>query len=284
MIGTLTLVSREPRRRFRARDLPFLGDLAGRASLALENVWAFEQERNVAQTLQHSMLAGSPPEDARFCVATYYRPAVENLEVGGDWYDAFPIADGILGIVVGDVVGRGVLAASAMGQLRSAIRALAGTGLGPAGLLRHLDRFVDHVDAASMATVVYAEISLDSGRMRYASAGHLPALLVEAGRDPSFLWGGRSAPLGTFAGLPPRTEAEVTLSPGSRLLLYTDGLVERRDRSIFAGIERLAEEVTPRRDAPLPDLVEGLTSALLADADRPDDVCVLALGYEGPVG
>jgi serine/threonine-protein kinase RsbW len=281
-MGALTLVARDPARRLRERDLPFLTDLAYRAALALENVWVFERERDVAQTLQHAMLAGTPPEDPRFRVATHYRPAVENLEVGGDWYDTFLVGDGLVGIVVGDVVGRGIVAASAMGQLRSAIRALAGTGLGPAALLGHLDRYVDRVDAASMATVVYAEIDLGTGRMRYACAGHPPPLLVDGAGDPAFLWGGRSAPLGTFAGMPPRTEDEITLAPGSRLLLYTDGLVERRTHSILTGLERLAAEMGRRRGGPLPTLVTDLSRALLADEDRRDDVCLLALSYEGP--
>jgi serine/threonine-protein kinase RsbW len=281
-MGALTLVARDPARRLRERDLPFLTDLAYRAALALENVWVFERERDVAQTLQQAMLAGTPPEDPRFRVATHYRPAVENLEVGGDWYDTFLVGDGLVGIVVGDVVGRGIVAASAMGQLRSAIRARAGTGLGPAALLGHLDRYVDRVDAASMATVVYAEIDLGTGRMRYACAGHPPPLLVDGAGDPAFLWGGRSAPLGTFAGMPPRTEDEITLAPGSRLLLYTDGLVERRTHSILTGLERLAAEMGRRRGGPLPTLVTDLSRALLADEDRRDDVCLLALSYEGP--
>jgi hypothetical protein len=135
VLGALTLSSFEPERRFGPEDVAFLSGLADRAALALENARLYEQERTVAHTLQQSLLAGEPPPDARFRVATKYRPAVETLEVGGDWYDTFPVAEGTIGIVVGDVVGRGIQAASAMGQLRSAIRALAGALLGPARLI-----------------------------------------------------------------------------------------------------------------------------------------------------
>jgi serine/threonine-protein kinase RsbW len=275
-------MSTDSARRFRPADLPFLTDLAYRAALALENVWVFEQERDVAQTLQHALLAGSPPADPRIQVTTHYRPAVANLEVGGDWHDTFWVSPDVLGIVVGDVVGRGLIAASAMGQLRSAIRALAVTGAGPAAVLRHLDRYVESVPEARLATVVYAEVALDSGTMRYAAAGHLPPMVVAEGAAPVSLWGGRSAPVGILPGVPARTEAEVTLPPGARLLLYTDGLVERRGRSILAGIERLAEEMDARRDEPPVAMVDGVTGAMLADEDRRDDVCLLSLTYRGP--
>jgi serine/threonine-protein kinase RsbW len=279
VIGALTLASTRP---FRAGDLPFLTDIADRAALALENVSLYEDVRAVAHTLQLSMLAGTPPDDPRFEVATVYRPAVANLEVGGDWYDTFAVRDGVVGVVVGDVVGRGLVAAAAMGQLRSAIRALAGTGLGPAALLRHLDRYVESVAAASLATVVYGELTLATGRLRYSSAGHLPAVIQSRGGTPELLWGGRGTPLGVFAGTPERTEADVTLDPGTRLLLYTDGLVERRGRSIGTGLDLLTAALGARRDDPPAALVEGLTAAMLADEDRRDDVCLLCLDYTGP--
>jgi serine/threonine-protein kinase RsbW len=281
VIGALTLTSR---RHFRSRDLPFLIDLADRAALALENVALYEEVRGVAHTLQLSMLAGTPPADPRFEVATVYRPAVANLEVGGDWFDTFAVRDGVMGVVVGDVVGRGIVAATAMGQLRSAIRALAGTGLGPAALLQQLDRYVENVEAATMATVVYGELTLATGRLRYASAGHMPPLAMPRDGVPELLWGGRGTPLGVFAfpGAPERTEAVLTLSPGTRLVLYTDGLVERRGRSILTGLDRLAAELGARGDQPPAALVEGLTGAMLADEDRRDDVCVLCLEYTGP--
>jgi serine/threonine-protein kinase RsbW len=215
-------------------------------------------------------------------VAAHYQPGVQTLEVGGDWYDTFLIADDRIGMVVGDVVGRGIVAATAMGQLRSAIRALAGADLGPARLIEQLDPFVRQIPAARNATVAYAELALDSGHLSYACAGHLPPLLVEAEREPRFLWEGRSAPLGAYLDVTARSEAEVTLPPQARLLLYTDGLVERRTRSIDRGLECLVEEFGRRRSVPLPTLVSELPEALLDPDHNDDDVCLLAVSFVGP--
>jgi serine/threonine-protein kinase RsbW len=259
-----------------------LSGLADRAALALENARLYEQERTVAHTLQQSLLPGDPPPDPRFHVATKYRPAVETLEVGGDWYDTFPVTDGTIGIVVGDVVGRGIQAASAMGQVRSAIRALAGARLGPARLIERLDAFVEQVETARWATLAYAEIELDTGRTRFACAGHPPPMLAQPTDPPQLLWEGRSTPLGTLPGLPARSEAALTLQPGARLLLYTDGLFERRHRSLDEGLDRLVEEFDRRRDAPLSTLIDGLTEAMLADEEGHDDVCLLCLSFGAP--
>jgi serine/threonine-protein kinase RsbW len=273
-LGALVLVREHPRR-FRSAELPFLSDLADRAALALENGRLYEQQREVARVLQRSLLAGTPPRDARFEVAAEYRPAVETLEVGGDWHDCFAIGDDRVAIVVGEVVGRGIEAASAMGQLRSAIRALAGAQLGPGALLDRLDTFVEALERARYATVAYAEIALDSGAMTYACAGHPPPMLLEPGRDTALLWDGRSPLVGANFSGAPRPQAEQMLARDARVLLYTDGLVERRDRPLEDGFARLALELGRRRDAELPALVEELTGALLADFSGADDVCAL---------
>jgi serine/threonine-protein kinase RsbW len=280
VLGTLAL-RMAPGRRTAAAEAAFLGDLADRAALSLENARLYEQERAVARTLQRSLLAGEMPGDARFAVETHYQPAAHDLEVGGDWFDAFLISDDRLAVAVGDVVGRGIEAASTMGQLRSAIRALAATEEGPASLLARLDRFVDRVESARMATVAYAEITLSTGEMTYACAGHPPPLLHEPAGAPCYLTGGRSAPLGSRAAGAERVEQRVDLRPGSRLLLYTDGLIERRERPIDAGFEALAREYARRRDAPLTGLTAGLADALVGRGHQ-DDVCLLclALGTE----
>lgn len=244
--------------------------------LAEENAGLYERERSVALTLQASLLAGDPPRDPRFSVAAHYSPAIDTLEVGGDWHDAIRLDGDQIAIVVGDVVGRGIDAAATMGQLRSAIRALAGTRLTPVRLLDHLDTFVEQVQSAWMATLVYADVDLARGHLRYACAGHLPPLLIEAGEPPCLLWDGRSTPLGARQGGGVRADGELTLRPGARLLLFSDGLVERRDRSLDEGLGQLVEEVTARRAAPLTDLVEDLPAAMTADGPGDDDVCLLA--------
>jgi serine/threonine-protein kinase RsbW len=280
VLGTLSL-RLPPGGRTPDAEAVFLGDLADRAALACENARLYEQERAIAQTLQRSLLAGELPADPRFAVETHYQAATEDLQVGGDWYDAFLITADKLAVVVGDVVGRGIDAASTMGQLRSAIRALASAEAGPARLLERLDAFVVRVESARMATVAYAEITLSTGVMTYACAGHLPPMVQSGGDLPVLLWGGRSAPLGSRAGRTTRLEEDVVLPAGSRLLLYTDGLIERRDRPLDEGFALLAAELAARRDAPLPGLPAGLAAALVG-TEHPDDVCLLclALGTE----
>lgn len=244
--------------------------------LAEENAELYERERGVARTLQASLLAGDPPRDPRFSIAAHYVPAIDTLEVGGDWHDAIRLDDDRVAIVVGDVVGRGIDAAATMGQLRSAIRALAGTRLTPARLLDHLDTFVAQVESAWMATLVYAEVDLGHGHLRYACAGHLPPLLIQPGEPPCLLWEGRSTPLGARQGGAVRVDGELTLRPGSRLLLFSDGLVERRDRSLDDGLAEVLREVEALRAAPLADLAEALPAAMTAGGSGEDDVCLLA--------
>jgi serine/threonine-protein kinase RsbW len=257
-------------------DPVFLVELADRAALALENARLYEQEREIASTLQRGLLAGDPPADERFRVETYYRAGTRGLQVGGDWYDAFLITTDKLAVVVGDVVGRGLHAASTMGQLRSAIRALAAAEAGPARLVEQLDRFVGQVDSARMATLAYAEITLSTREMVYCCAGHLPPVLMGPDGEPELLWGGRSAPLGARAGRTARSEDRLRLVDGTRLLLYTDGLIERRDRSLDAGFTALAAEFEACREAPLRGLAARLAHALAGTA-QPDDVCLLCV-------
>ncbi|MEV6490894.1 SpoIIE family protein phosphatase [Actinoplanes sp. NPDC051633] len=272
VLGTLAL--RLPVARRTATEIAFLTDLADRAGLALENARLYEQERAIARTLQRNLLAGHMPRDSRFVVETHYHAAAQDLEVGGDWFDAFMITPDKLAIAVGDVVGRGIEAATTMGQLRSAIRALASAEAGPAKVLRKLDRFVERVETARMATVAYAEVDLHAGTMTYACAGHLPPLLHEPASPARYLLGARSAPLGSRAGRRDRHEETVRLPAGSRVLLYTDGLVERRDRTIDRGLDLMAREWARRRELPMPGLTAGFAD-LMVGREHSDDVCLL---------
>jgi serine phosphatase RsbU (regulator of sigma subunit) len=202
------------------------------------------------------------------------------LEVGGDWYDAFLVEPGLLALVVGDVVGRGLGAASAMGQLRSAVRAVAGPGVGPARLLQRLDRFVDQVEAAALSTLAYAELDLATGAVRYACAGHPPPVLLPAPGVGKLVWGGRSTPVGTY-GQGEREEAELRLGDGDRLLLYTDGLVERRDRALDDGLAALAATVAATGGQPLARAVRTIADGMLHDEQGRDDVCLLLVEWVG---
>jgi PAS domain S-box-containing protein len=273
-IGAVVLSFTAPRV-FDEEELAFMDACAGQCSQALERARLYDSQRTIAHALQQSLLADEPPQDARFDVASRYLPAVDTLDVGGDWHDTFCIGDGRIGVVVGDVVGRGIEAATAMGQLRSASRALAGAGFGPAEVLAHLDGFVEQLPRARMATVACAELDLCTGALRYASAGHPPMLLMAPGEPARLLWDGRAMPLGTRLGSRPNAVGHVQMRDGARLLLYTDGLIEHRGDLIDDGLDLLVAEAEGSRALPLGALLDGL----VADGGSGDDTCLLCLQY-----
>ncbi len=277
-LGVLSL-RLPPGRRPGPEELRLLQTLGRQAGQALDRARFGDRQRSVATTLQHSLLPKRLPDDPRVELSSCYRPAILGLEVGGDWFDAFLLDGDRVAVVVGDVVGRGLHAAVAMGQLRSAVRALATADAGPAVLLERLDLFVAGVPAADMATVAYAELDLRDGTLRYACAGHLPPVVVGPDGRSDQLWGGRSTPLGTYGGLAPRSEAATTLEPGARLVLYTDGLVERRDRPLDEGIDALAALLGSLAGQPHATLADELTETVLGTGPTGDDVCVLTLAY-----
>ena len=279
-IGALVLTFAEPRD-FDEEQLAFMDACAGQCGQALERARLYDRQRTIAHALQQSLLAGEPPRDPRFDVAARYLPAGESLDVGGDWHDTFTSGDERVGVVVGDVVGRGIEAATAMGQLRSAARALGGGGFGPADVLDRLDRFVDQLPRGRFATVAYAELDLRSGRLRHSSAGHPPPLLLQPGEPPRLLWDGRSTPLGTRLGARSEAVGEIELKPCARVVLYTDGLVERRGDTLDEMLEQLSREADARRDVPVGTLLDELVRTLVGDGPRGDDVCVLCLEYVG---
>jgi hypothetical protein len=228
----------------------------------------------VALRLQLSLLPENVPDVAGADVAVRYRPGTAGLEVGGDWYDVVDLGDGRAGVSVGDIVGRGLNAAVVMGRLRSAVSALAVTGGGPASVLRGLERFVQRTDATPFATIAYAEVDARAGRVRYGCAGHPPPLVVGPGRSARFLGAARGTPLGTFAGLP-YDEAEEELPPGAALVLYTDGLVERRDEAIDRSLERLRALAAEHAGESATELADALLGALAGAPE--DDVAILCL-------
>jgi PAS domain S-box-containing protein len=236
------------------------------------------RERETAIVLQRSLMAGGLEEGRGFTVETRYRPAVEGLEVGGDWSDTFLLPDGeTLSASVGDVVGRGLTAAAAMGQLRSALRAVAAVTPGPGVVLDQLDAFVARVPDGWMATVAVLELVPATGRIRYACAGHLPPLLVAPDGTTTYLWEGRSSPLAAFPLDAPRPEGVAQLEPGGRVLVFTDGLVERQGRDIDAGLDALAAAASRLHDRPTAEMVDRLEVEMLADEQTRDDVCLVCL-------
>ena len=260
---------------FSGDDLELLTLAADRAALAFERMMIYEREHEIAVTLQQSVLPGRLPEVERLDVAVRYLPGRNELEVGGDWYDVIDLGHDRVGVVVGDVVGKGVIAASAMAQLRNALRVYALDGLKPSSVLSRLGELARTV-GTPFATVAYLVIDYERGICRYASAGHPPPLHLRAGWPPVFLEGGRSTPIGI--GLDTRSrQASIELEPGDLLLLYTDGLVESRTLTLSEGMDRLVEAVESGPDE-LDDLLDHVGQHLAVDT-RQDDVAMVAIRW-----
>jgi PAS domain S-box-containing protein len=260
-------------------DRSVLHTLADLAARALQRAARFAEERTAARTLQASLLPRNVEVTDRCKIAVRYEPAGGRAAVGGDWYDALELEPGRLAVMVGDVVGRGLHAAAAMGQLRSALGALAVRGDPPGVVLDMLDRFAERIDGGEAATVAFALIDTACGTMRYACAGHPPPLVVAPGEAPRFLPDGRSWPLGIGHHERHRPDARVRLRPGTAVVLYTDGLVERRRIPLD---ERLAALAAASAAGPTDDpsvLCDRLIDMLLDDEPR-DDIAVLSLVYD----
>jgi serine/threonine-protein kinase RsbW len=274
-VGVL-LLAREAPQSFTPDDVGFLADLASRAALSLDNARLYEHERATAHALQQSLLAGTLPHDPRLEIATFYRPGIDGLEVGGDWFDAFSLSPDHIAVVVGDVVGRGLSAAAAMGKLRSGVRALAATGFSPGPLLDGLDIYVEADDSGRYATLVYLDVDLARTSARLASAGHPPIIISDA-RGARVCWEGRSAPLGVHAPGTSRPETSLQLAVGTRLLLVTDGIVERRATAIDAGLNVLTDTVNQSAGIRLPAMLATVIRDLLDNTPADDDACALAV-------
>ncbi|HWM02508.1 MAG TPA: SpoIIE family protein phosphatase, partial [Actinophytocola sp.] len=257
-------------------DRNLLRALCGQLGLALSRARSYEQQRTVAVTLQRSLLG---PTVLPSGFAARYEPAQLPLEVGGDWYDVVELADGCIGLVVGDCVGRGLPAATVMGQLRSACRALLLQHNSPAKTLTALDGFAALLDGGACTTVFCARLDLRTGELTYSSAGHPPGIVVDVDGGHLLLDQAGWLPL-TVTGPGARPEATVTLAPGSTLLLYTDGLVERGGVPIDTGIAAATAIVVAGRRVP----EQALADRVLQIPDRRpgDDVVVLVHRVAAP--
>ena len=225
--------------------------------------------RRTAMALQRSLLPAQVPSTEELEVAVRYRAGADDADVGGDWYDVIELGGGRLAVVIGDVMGRGVPAAAVMGQLRTAVRTCARLDLRPAEVLDVLDGLLRDLDEDSIATCVYAAFDPHSRELRLASAGHLPPVLRSTKGRAEALDVEVSAPLGL--GDAPR-EATVRLQPGSTLALYTDGLVEARDRDVEAGVAQLCRTVAAGPRA-LEELADEVMASMRPSAG--DDVALL---------
>lgn len=280
VVAGLMLAQGTSERRFNEDDLALAADIAGRASVSIERARLYELEHGIALELQQSMLGiRATSFGDQVGVTARYIPADRELQVGGDWHDAFALPGGQVGLVVGDVVGHGLSAAAAMGQLRSALRALAGGEPDPAEVLRRLESFALDTEGARLATVAYAILDPVTGVLRYCVAGHPPPLLLGPDGAATFLWEGRSGPLGV-SGATERVEATAVLEAGSTVVLYSDGLFERRRELLDVSLGRLRTEAVAHRDGSPDELADGVLAGMLGDARKRDDVALLVASLQ----
>ena len=203
--------------------------------------------------------------------------AAESFGVGGDWYDAFPLPGGDLGFVIGDVAGHGLQAAVVMGRIRSVVRAYALEHESPAAVLERVDAKFHHFEPDEMATLMYARLDADLGRMTIANAGHLPPTLMVPGRDTVLLDVPRDPPICVVPDLP-RTDLTFDFDAGAVLVLYTDGLVERRDEPLDDRLELLRRTLEPGSAEQIAAAVmDGLIGSRAVD----DDTAVLVIARHG---
>ncbi|MFJ5308277.1 SpoIIE family protein phosphatase [Streptomyces sp. NPDC088350] len=264
--------------------LIFATDVTDHAEAA-ERLRASERrQRETAVTLQRSLLPQELEEPDDLRIAATYQPGGTEAAVGGDWYDVITLGGGRTALVIGDVMGRGVRAAAVMGQLRTAVRAYARLDLPPHEILQLLDGLATEIDANQIATCVYAIFDPNEGRLVYASAGHLPILVrdetgaVQRADEPT------GPPLGTGGWI--HSSGSIPLSPGSTAVLYTDGLVERRDEDLDEGIASLERALAGATGTPQV-VCDRLVRSLGVTADHDDDVAVLVIQHparSGPHG
>jgi serine/threonine-protein kinase RsbW len=271
VLGSLTIVSAGSGRRFGPDDVALAEDLADRVALVVAKERRYDAARQVSHTLQSSLLPAELPEIEGLSLAVRYLPGTRDAEVGGDFWDVVQLPDGEAAFVLGDVAGHDMGAAAAMGQLRSACRALRPQTTTPGDLVALMHDTWGQLGIDRIATAIFARIVPSSGRLRVASAGHPAPVIAEPGTatlaalDPA-------SPFGAPRHL--GTGWETTLPRGAAIVFYTDGLVEDRGRDIDEGTQRLLSVV---RDAPTLDpdtLADHLISAV-PPVDRDDDVAIL---------
>lgn len=240
-------------------------------------------EHQIALTLQKSLLPRHPAQNPSVSIAARYEAGSEAMIIGGDWYDVIELTDNRIGFTIGDVVGHGLEAATAMSKLRTAISVLANHFQSPSELLTNLDRYARGINHIDFATANYAILDTGTGLFTFASAGHPPMLLVTPAGDTMWLEEGRSPPL---HGEPvtTRPEASVHLEPGTLMIGYTDGLVERRSEDITAGLDRLQAVAVDIRSESVAEICDLLIAKMGVAQAREDDVVILVIRYDPASG
>ncbi|MEU9382874.1 SpoIIE family protein phosphatase [Streptomyces sp. NPDC048279] len=270
IIGVMSMARARNPHPFDEDDLALACELASSAALSIDNAVLHQHIRSTAETLQRTLLPQLCPEHPGLEVAARYRPAQAFSEVGGDWFDVIPLDGNRTALVVGDVMGSGISAATTMGRLRTATSTLADLDLDPARILTLLDKVIQGLDPY-LATCVYAIYDPQDCRLHVASAGHLPPVLKRAGGGAELLELPTGTPLGV-GGVPFETTT-IDLRAGDQLILYTDGLVETRDDPIDERLDDLLRLLSPS-DLSIEDTCDRLLEQLRAPASH-DDVALL---------
>jgi PAS domain S-box-containing protein len=279
-LGVIVLGRGTGRPRFATKDIDVIEELARRLGVGLANVDTFTRQHVIAETLQRAVLPDALPSIAGLDLAVRYLPATEGANIGGDWYDAFPLDEGRIGLVSGDVTGHSIASASAMGQVRSVLRAYAIDTPDPGQVLARTNTAMTRLLPDVLATAFYAVLDLGSGDLSYANAGHPPPFMTMPAGQTGYL----DDTGGIMLGACPETLFTVghrRLAPGTALLCYTDGLVESRDRDIIEGLAALAAAMRAARGLTAEQTCATVQSALLGSAGRTDDVCLLAARFTG---
>jgi len=225
-------------------------------------------------SLQHALLPGELPQVPGVSAAARYRPGSAIVDVGGDWYDVIVLPGHRVGIVLGDVVGRGVAAAATMGQLRSAVAALAPHSEHPAQVLDRLDDYGATVRGAALATLVYLDYDPATGLLRYSCAGHPPPILVDRHGAVHRLDDARGVPLSALPGVG-RPLAQRVVDAPATLICYSDGLIERRGRTIDDSLDGLVAQVSHLHGTTPDEICDELLEALAGDSPFRDDIALL---------
>ncbi|MGD0925042.1 MAG: SpoIIE family protein phosphatase [Streptosporangiaceae bacterium] len=276
-LGALRFSFTKPRQ-ITEEERVFLEALAGQCALALERASLFEREHTTAETLQRSLLPDRLPSVPGIVLEARYLPVTRNMEIGGDWYDAFRLPDGRLAVAAGDVMGKGLTAAAGMGRVRNALRALALTDPRPAAVLAGLDRLFTATELdEQVTTVAYLVVDPVTGEGLAGNAGHLPPLLLSRDAPPRLDTTEAGTPLGWAC---PRQQYVFRLPPGTTAVLYSDGLVENRRRGLDSGLDELVSVAAQARPGMVEDparLLEYLVDRMLTGYEQDDDVTVLVL-------
>jgi serine phosphatase RsbU (regulator of sigma subunit) len=278
VLGVMSWVAAESGRTYSGEDVTFAEDLAKRAAIAIDNSELHSETLAAATRLQRAVLPQRTPPTPHFETAVHYSPS-GRTEVGGDFYDVVPLEDGRVAFFVGDVMGRGVAAAAAMAQMRAAVRAYLAVEPSPAAVLDRLDRMLQQYGPEQLVTLLCALADPGRGELVVANAGHPPPVVLRRSGEREQLEAADGPPLGISES--PRQESTLSFNDGDLVLVFTDGLIERRDETIDDGQARLLDALATVQGPDLQSHLDALVEAV-RDPTRDDDVAALALRRRTP--